>query len=374
MFVSTDRILGARAGRRGFALPLAILALALVTAAVAASNAATRAEIVANQATRSQDRAYQLAEAGLQQFMARRGESGWCDHCVTNPSTSQYKTDSTETEKVDLSPYGYAQVVSVRVRPRILGDSVAIFFIYSRGVDTTVKMSGTGLTQYAERTVGQYATFRTKTIRPVAAFVSLTGLTETGSSLKVNGTDQCGMAPALTGLAVPTGEYVGDAGDVSSVSYSSADALKAALGIDWNAIINNNAIPADYTNTWPGNTWAVTRRSDANFTPTSDGRGILIAENDVTLSSNRDFDGIMLVGGRILTTTTSSAPSYGLVITGLNYTLPGAGNPPAGTSNNSSITNNKLFQYSSCNVATAVALLDTYYAWSNTWLDNVAIW
>ena len=75
MSATTDLNSGPRP-RRGFALPLAILALALITAAVAASSAATRAEIVANQAVRAQDRAYQMAEAGLQLFMARRTDVG----------------------------------------------------------------------------------------------------------------------------------------------------------------------------------------------------------------------------------------------------------------------------------------------------------
>ncbi len=381
MFVFIDPDLSRRPDRRGFALPLAILGLALVTAAVAASSAATRAEIVANQAVRAQDRAYQLAEAGLQQFMARRGEAGWCDNCVTNPSTNQYKTDSTETDRVSLAPYGYAQVVSVRVRPRVLGDSVAIFFIYSRGVDTTVKMSGAGVTQFAERTLGQYATFRTKGVKPTAAVMSVTGLTKNSNTSAIDGNDECGVEPAIPGLAVPTGEYrkgggvtVDPIGSVG-VSTMSADALKALLGIDWDAILNKRAIPPDYTVptvAWPGASWAVTRVTTNPYTIPSDGNGILIVDGDLTLTGTRDFDGIVLVGGKI--TVTGSQPSSGIFLAGLNYLLPGAGNPPASSADDVTLTSTKSFRYNSCNVATAMSLLAKYFAWSNTWLDNVATW
>lgn len=370
--------------RDGFALPLAILALALITAAVAASAASTRAEVVANQAVRAEDHAYQLAEAGLQQFVARRGEAGFCNHCVADPTTGQYRTDTTEMTRVTLVG-GYADVISLRVRPRVLGDSVAIFFIRSRGVDTTVKMSGSGMAVYAERTVGQYATFKTARIKPQAMFVSITGFSKNTSGSSLTGVDECatlwacscpGSDTTITAVAVPTGEYSGYTSNVTGgiSSSMSAATLMQKVGIDWNAIVKNNAIPADYTNSYPSSTaiWAVIHITSPSYSIPRDGNGILIAEGDITMAGSRDFDGIMLVGGRVI--ATGSNPSSGLVISGLNYLLPGAGTPPSGTADNSTLTNNKPFKYNSCNVTKAMALLDSYYAWSNTWLDNVAVW
>jgi hypothetical protein len=370
-------------GRRGFALPLAILALALVTAAVAASNLATRAEIVANQGVRSQDRAYQLAEAGLQQFVARHGEAGFCDHCVADPSTSQYKTDTTEMTRVGAVQGlvgGYADVISVRVRPKVLGDSVALFLLYSKGVDTTVKMiTSAGVTVYSERTVAQYASFRSGFLRPVAAWASLNGLTKytNGSSLNGATASSCTGPDAPAGLAVPTGEYYKtNAGysDPSSTITSPFATLKASLGIDWDAIINHNAIPADYTDSWPPipSSWYVIRMTGTLTQPSQNYNGILIAEGDVKLANGRDFDGIVLAGGHIY--ASGSNESAGAFVSGLKYLLPGAAAPASGIADNDSLGGNKPFRYSYCNISRAMGLLDTYYPWSNTWLDNVAVW
>ena len=382
MFATTERVGRARrAGREGFALPLAILALALITAAVAASSTSTRAEIVANQAVRAQDRAYQLAEAGLQQFVARRSEVGFCSNCVGNPETQQYRADSTEYTRVSLTG-GYADVVSVRVRPKVLGDSVALFFIHSRGVDTTNKMSGAGLTVFAERTVGQYATFRTASLKPLAAWMSITGISKNSNGSAVQGADECGVQPGVAGVAVPTGEYRRGMGvtvdpiGTPNISTMSAASLMQLAGVDWNAILNNNAIPADFTippDAWPGaGVWKVTRIKTNPYTVPSDGNGILIVEGDLVFSGSRDFDGIILVGGRL--TASGTSPSSGATLSGLNYLLPGAGSPPASAADDASLTANKPFRYNSCNVASAMGLLTTYYAWSNTWLDNVAVW
>lgn len=159
--------------RQGFALPMTILVIAVLTAALAASYTATRAEITANSADRSQSRAYNLAESGLEQFMINRGTSGWCQHC-----SDPIQADS-EWTRVSLTG-GYADVVAVKVRPAIDSNTPAVFFIRSRGVDTSVKLSGAGGSTYAEHTVGVYAKWTTTTMNVTAAWVSLSGLRRTG--------------------------------------------------------------------------------------------------------------------------------------------------------------------------------------------------
>jgi len=58
--------------RKGFALPMSILVIAILTAGLAASFSSTTAEYTTNAAQRSQNRAYNLAETGLEQFMVLR--------------------------------------------------------------------------------------------------------------------------------------------------------------------------------------------------------------------------------------------------------------------------------------------------------------
>src|SRR5690242_18004922 len=85
--VQTDKgraLNGRTRPRRGFALPLAILALALMTATIVAAYSATSADTIANNAMRSQERALQLAQTGLQQWYVRRSEAGFCTNSVTS--------------------------------------------------------------------------------------------------------------------------------------------------------------------------------------------------------------------------------------------------------------------------------------------------
>jgi hypothetical protein len=183
---------------------MAILTLALITAAIVAAYSSTSAEVVANNAMRAQDHAYQIAEAGLQQFLLRRGDTGFCSNCVANPAVAD-----SEWTRVGFSG-GYADVVAMRVRPRINADNAALFFIRATGVDTTVRMGGSGSTVFATRTVGHYASFGTATIKALGAWTSLNGISNnSGSSLlgigmpPATGTDGCGATPAVAGIAVP---------------------------------------------------------------------------------------------------------------------------------------------------------------------------
>src|SRR4051794_2659264 len=107
--------------RKGFAMPMAIFVIAVLTAGLAAGFSGATTEITTNTAVRAQNRAFQLAEAGLEQFMVRRGESAWCTNCG-NPITA----DSEWTRVTMVG--GYADVVAVKVRP-IIGAQNAIYFI-----------------------------------------------------------------------------------------------------------------------------------------------------------------------------------------------------------------------------------------------------
>lgn len=365
---------------------MAILVLALMTAGVIAAYSTTTSETVANNAMRSQDRAYQVAEAGLQQFMVRRGTSGFCTNCVTYPEAAD-----SEWTRVTLTS-GYADVVAMRVRPALGDASPAIFFIRSTGVDTTVRMGGAGSNIYARRAIGQYATFATASVKGIAAFTSLNGFTETvtGAAAPIQGADACTTpAATLAGLAIPPGgQYTGTGGAPSGSpgrdSTMTLDSLKKRVGIDWNAIVNHEAIPADITipgGSFPGTFtfmldptyYPVIRIKTNNYSIPNPGRGILIADSNLTIASNETWDGLLLVGGRL--TASGSGSSYGLVFTGLNYLLPGAVNPASGvTTDNDQMANSKRFYYHSCYAKNAADRLRVYFGLSNTWLDNVAIW
>jgi hypothetical protein len=374
--------------RKGFALPMAILAITLMTAGVIAAYSSTSAETVANNAMRAQDRAYQLAQTGLQQFLVERGTSGFCSNCVSNPEAAD-----SEWTRVSLQG-GYADVVAMRVRPALSDGTPSLFFVRSHGVDTSIRLSGAGIATHASRIIGQYATFATRGVKGLGAWTSLNGITNSSSSsggAPVRGADECDEEDDLPGVVVPRGrQYTGSgpqpSGSPRVDSSMTLDSLRKAVGIDWNAIVNNDAIPADLTippDAWPSIlTWffypdymPVIRITSNNYSLPNMGRGILIADSNITIPSNEVWDGVILVGGRV--TMSGSGGSSGLMISGLNRTLPGAINPADGTSSDNDVISSgstKRFDYNSCRAKDAADKLRVYFGLSNTWTDNVAIW
>lgn len=372
MFAGTDR--------RGFALPFALLTLALVTAAVVAAFSATSAETYANNAMRAQDRAYQLAEAGLQQFMLRRAETGFCSNCVPNPAVAD-----SEWTRVSL-PKGYANVVAVRLRRDKSDGTPALYLIRSTGVDTSVKLSGAGNAVYAQRTLGLYGTWGTAPMQVLGAFASLNGITNTasipGGSVPIDGDDACGALPDVAGATAPSGGgYVGSgerpSGSPPLDTNTTLDSLKKRVGIDWEGIINRDAIPADFTvpsGPWPTSgqmsSWPVIRvRGVGTYTIPGSGRGLLIVDSNLVISGNRSWDGVVLVGGSL--TANGTGDVSGAIVTGLNK-LRGA--LDAGILDNDLLSNRMQFLYNSCRVASAARKVDRYFALTNTWMDNLAIW
>jgi hypothetical protein len=362
---------------------MAILALALITAAIVAGFSATSAETVANNSLRAQNRAYQMAEAALQQFIMRRSEAGWCTNCVTDPAVAD-----SEWSTVNLQG-GYARVVALRVRPKLSDGSPALFYIISTGTDTMARLSGSGNALLASRSVGTYATFNTPGIKAVGAWFSFSGITNssTGSVAPVGGADDCGAAAAIAGIVIPSGgQYNGSGpkptGTPATDSSMSIDSMKKRVGIDWNAIVNYDALPADVTIP-SGSFPSVIQFADTSYWPVihlkqsytipRDGRGIIIADSDLTFASNNVWDGIVLVGGRLV--SRGSDTTTGVVFSGLNRMLPGATNPANNTTvDNDTIRQTKRFRYSSCKVSRASERLKYYFAFTNAWSDNVAVW
>ena len=353
---------------------MAVLVLALITAAVIAGYSATSAEVVSNNAMRAQQRAYQLAEVGLQQFLLRRSESGFCSNCVADPAVAD-----SEWTRVNLTG-GYADVVAMRVRGRMLDGTPALFFVRSRGVDTTVRLSGAGNTQFASRTVGQYATFGTSSVKPVGAWTSLNGFYNNiqGTTRPVMGANGCNALNNIAGLVIPSGGMYSGPGQTPTGapavdSSMSRDSLSKRVGIDWNAIIKDNAIPADITippGSWPSfadpNYWPIIRLRRTDDIPWN-GRGLIIADSHVVVNGPDSWNGIVLIGGSLF--TWGSGSINGVVVTGLNHMLGTGGSPFRDY-----VEDFKRVQYNSCHAITAASRLRTYFVLTNTWLDNVNVW
>jgi hypothetical protein len=365
--------------RDGFALPMSILMCAVMAAALAASFVATSGEFTTNAAARGQTRAFNIAESGLEQFLVRRNETGWCTNCVADPAVAD-----SEWTRVTMTG-GYADVVAVRVRPMVSGAN-AIYFIRSKGVDTSAAaLNAAGAGVRAERTVGVYASWNTATINVQAAWVSLSGLNKNGTGV-ISGVDQCGAMPDVAGVMVQKGDLHIQGGSFDPQGTPPVDTsnnftqLKTKTNIDWAGIMGGSIL-ADYTipgDNFPSeamfdadpNFWPVIRIHTNGYSLPNRGRGMIIADSNFTISGSNMWDGIVLIGGQL--TSNGNNTTAGATLSGLNFLI--GGTPSTSSVDDSDANGQKTYVYDSCNVSKASSRLRRYAVVPNTWMDNLASW
>lgn len=374
--------------RSGFALPLAILVIAILTAAIAAGLAATTTETTTTTARLGQTRAYAVAEAGLERFMSTR--AALCSQagslCVADPLKP-----GQDTERVRVrAAGGFADVVVVKLRDSTTIGGVkypAVFFLRSRGVDTTRSVLGGGVRDSAERTVGIYATFNAQTINIMAAITSLTGVTKQGTAGIVDGNDACGQASAVAGLTTAKGDYqvsgnFQPSGNPPVDTSKTTSQLQSSVGIDWGAV-RNGAIAADYTvppDAFPTlawfqadtTRWPVIHITSSSFSLPNPGRGLLIVDGDFDVNGSNMWSGVVLIGGKL--TSNGYNTMSGAIVSGLNSLLGMSVDASVVNSDNSSLNGYKDYLYNSCSVNMATNGLRGYKPIPNTWMDNVASW
>jgi hypothetical protein len=390
--------------RRGFALPMAILVIAFLTATISAAYTATSSELVTNMAQRGESKAYMVAQAGLENFMARRNEVGFCALCGIPPTTTY------ESTTVAL-PGGYAQVVAQRIRT---GNNTrpGIYLLRARGVDTSSRLlSGASLrsslnafgstggdSARAARTVAQLVYWNVNQVNVLSGWTATNGLDKVGSSGTISGVDNCGKKAAVAGIAVPDGDYGVNGSFTPSgnppVQYlGTQEQTNAAVRIDWNGVVNGNRIQPDYLftsnqdaqNRWPWpaigtNVYPVVRVNGDFNLPLVGGQGTLIVMGDLKINGNNLWKGIILVGGTM--DSDGNGTMLGATMSGLNTMLTPEqlaaaqaqvsangttleAYPARATANGT-----KTFQYDSCQVANAAGGLASYSVYPNAWMDN----
>jgi Tfp pilus assembly protein PilX len=387
--------------RDGFALPMALIVMIVLTAGIAAGFAATSAEITSNAAHRSDNRAYNMAEAGLETFLNERKTAGFCSLanssgastggvvssgvCLADPADPLADSEWT---RVQLTG-GYANVTSVNVRNFISDALPALFFIRSVGVDSSIKLSGGTSTVFSTRAVGMMAAWTKQVVQVEGAWMALSGLDKHGNSGVISGVDYCpsasgGGKPTVAGAVVPNGGlFMGQtpafSGSPALDTTRTFAQIKASTKLDWAGIVAG-AIPADFdvppasfpTAAWftsNPNAWPVIHVHSSTFTLPAPGQGMIIADNDFTISGSNMWNGIVLVGGSL--TSNGNNTTSGATFSGLNFLL---GGTPTISTDSSSANGTKTYVYNSCNVEKAASGLRIYKPWNNTWLDNVPVW
>ena len=399
----------ARSSRDGFALPLAIMVLALLTMGLVAGFAASASEMSTNMGQRSQARAYSYAQMGLEQFLTQRkrvvNSAGqvdtFCKHCwlmnksvTIAPVLPKLDTLPTKKETTYVAFTGGAAVIRAVPIKIDVPNGKGTYFITSTGVDSTSKtFTGQGKSGYASRTVGVFVSWNKSTMNVMGALVSFSGIRKAGTGA-ISGNDACGADTSVAGINVPLNEDVQVQGNsFAPTGNPPYDTLKtfaqdsAQTHMDWAGITSGTAMPADIsitssTSTFPStgtfsadtNYWPIIHVYNrqhppgwnGNWTLPNQGRGILIVDGDLTISGSNQWDGIVLVGGQL--TSNGNNVTSGTVMAGLNRLI----GISAAYVDDANLNGTKSYSYNSCSIKKATSSMARYTVMPNTWMDNVA--
>ncbi len=349
------------ADERGAALIIVLVALVGLTALAAAGMVLTDTELKVSQNVEASTNAFYAADAGLQEYLGG-------------------KTDGTSAETFSYAA-GVATVGGTQLLD--LDDDDRVLYRIASGADYTPPEGGA-----ASRTVTALAVYSLGTFKVKSAFTSPNGLLKNGGSGQIDGYDQatggdpeCPASPLspVPGVAVPPGGYTQSGGSLVPDGDPPVDDSQGALDlideteIDWDGIVNGNALPADYTippDSWPDfgsmgpDEWPVIY-ADGNLviSDTENGQGTLIVRGNLQMNGDFEWDGIVLVGGYI--TSNGYQTVEGAIVGGLNLDL-GESVPSSDLGNG-----NKKFLYNSCYVLKAKKGMGGLAQVPGTWSERM---
>lgn len=346
--------------REGFAIPMAILLIGVITAGVVGAFARIESEAAVLNNAGLQTDAYALAEAGMNQYLSQRQA----------PPVNM---------TINLTG-GSADIVADIMRPDD-GVNGAMYVVRSTGRPTVGAASAP-----AEHTIAMFGWYQRGKMQVLSSWTSLSGLRKAGASGTIAGADasdpKCGDEDVLAGIAVPTGGFTGSdnaiSGDPAIDQMGTQDEMADQINIDWNGIVNEDVMdfeivipPGSFPTAdefaarpdwWPT---IYVDNQGGEFNPASvNGRGTLVVRGDLNLDGGDRWEGIILVGGAI--TDNGTGDIKGAVVSGLNVKL----GETVGESSRANGT--KEYQYDSCGVMEAASQFSTFVPMTNTWLDNWA--
>ena len=368
--MTRERLFRLAGNRQGITLPLVILFLALLSVGALAGLSRIAVERRTGGNFRGEVDAFTLAEAGLDRYLST----------VNDPPPASLDTTITDV-------FGGSVAVSVR-RIRDIGSGAPALYILRATATHTAARRYDSRTPPAVRSIAQFAMW--ETIRVPGAWTAIGGIDKNGDSGLISGVDQCGVEPAISGVAVPvTAADAGPGYDQNGgipiptgnppLSYPAATpplfANHPSVNVDWNGIVNEGAMAFDYnltsTTGWPSDftSWPsiyVNNAALLKLTPTYSGRGVLVVRGNLELAGAFKWDGVVLVGGRLVSSGESRV--NGAMITGLNAKL----GEPVLTSDLGN--GEKYIQFNSCFVNNALDRFGTLNVMRNAWVDNWPIY
>src|SRR3954469_16592220 len=178
--------------RRGFALPIAILVIAVLTIMVAGGFSLVSAERRSVADQKSQISAFRIAEQGLELFLVRR------DSLMAGLPNYTRVPGAKDSVRIQMTG-GYADVSLTRLRaPK--GSQSGLYVVRSKGTETANAYAGT---PQGVRTVAQYVLWEPAPMQVLAGWTALSGLQKNGAAGTIGGVDVCGDSAPITGVEVP---------------------------------------------------------------------------------------------------------------------------------------------------------------------------
>lgn len=348
------------ARRRGFILPTTLLVMTLVTVMLAAAFVLVSAEYRVTDNSFASSRALAIAQAGMQSYLAGPHDfrSGSQD------TTYRFGTDS------------------AKLRARRLRDSTAVapqlWVVQVTGYDGRKSSGGQ---PSAIRAIAQFATLNPGSLPIRATLVAANGVRMFGNGNNPNPIDTADVAVCDTilgrrGLTVPSGGYSDSSASGTrsppggGVEYlASEGATIDSTHVDWAKLLAGQFTP-DYVATPPCLNSRQTSSNpfsagfcDGNASIDGTHRyGLLVVTGNLSIANSTHWDGILIVGGRLITPSSPSASWKldGQVITGLN----------GGVLPNSIRRGSGRLTFSSCHTGRTVRSLSSLEPVKNAWVDN----
>jgi len=355
--------------RRGFAIPVAVLVIAVLTIMIAGGFSIVSAERRSVADQKSQISAFRIAEQGLEIYLVRR------DSLMAGVQGYTKVPGPKDSVRINMNG-GYADVSLTRLRaPK--GSQSGLYVVRSKGTETAGAFAGT---PEAVRTVAQYALWEPAPMQVLAGWTALTGLQKNGAAGTLGGIDMCGDSAAVAGVVVPMDPGFDYTSKLVAVGNPPVDSIPApdSVEIDWPGIVNLGLIEA--TITIPGGSWPTAAleaafadstslyypiiRVNGDFALPSSGKGMLIVTGNLTIGGSTGWKGVLLVGGRL--TSNGINEVEGATISGLNVKL----GMDLDAIDESIANGTKEYHYNSCEVAKATTTMGALVTLRNTWVDN----
>lgn len=339
----------------GFALPLTMFVLVLVTIMLAAVMIQVQTDRRIAESSGDVVESLTIAQSGLQLYMRHY-------------SMINARPADGDSLRINVAG-GYADVVAQVVRKPADTLGGIVYLIRSRG--RLIKPTR-GADPQARRVVAQFARWQYGTMNVFASLAAINDFTcpSCTGTFRLLGYDQCALRPPVPGLRAPNGPtpyfappYVDPATVTGPVS--STFASIAFIGIDWAAVLGTGFMP-DYTSLTNLDTWSTYRLAGNQTLTDVTGTGLLVVTGNLTLDRFY-WQGVVLVGGRIVISADTTLIE-GAVVSGIKAQIgpgaPSGGWGPTGT--------HLQIEYNSCNVAQAFGSVTGFALIPGAWMDNWA--